>query len=131
MLCLESRIFIFSENYFSYLSKRNYKWVNKCFQIVLLLIYTLCCFFSDCIHRKTNLDHLNRGGWTPLMYAAYVGRDNILNMLLDAGARIDIQSKKVKLGSTALMLASYCATESIMYFLLQVSFLFELKHIMK
>ena len=55
------------------------------------------------------------------MYAAYVGRDTILNMLLDAGARIDIQSKKVKLGSTALMLASYCATESIMYFLLQVS----------
>ncbi|XP_066918575.1 ankyrin repeat and SAM domain-containing protein 3-like [Clytia hemisphaerica] len=73
----------------------------------------------DCIHKKSDLDHTNRGGWTPLMYAAYVGRDNILNMLLDAGARIDIQSKSVKLGSTALMLASYCATESIMYFLLQ------------
>lgn len=64
------------------------------------------------------MNHLNRGGWTALMYAAYVGRDNILNLLLEAGAKINIQSKKD--GFTALMLASYCASESIMYFLLQV-----------
>ncbi|XP_057302256.1 ankyrin repeat and SAM domain-containing protein 3-like isoform X2 [Hydractinia symbiolongicarpus] len=69
------------------------------------------------IERKSNLNHLNRGGWTALMYAAYVGRDNILNLLLEAGAKINIQSKKD--GCTALMLASYCASESIMYFLLQ------------
>ena len=52
------------------------------------------------------------------MYAAYVGRDNILNMLLEAGAKVDIPAKRN--GLTALMLASYCASESIMYFLLQV-----------
>ena len=64
------------------------------------------------------LDLINRGGWTPLMYAAYVGRDNILNLLLEAGAKIDIPAKKD--GLTALMLASYCASESIMFVLLQV-----------
>jgi len=64
-----------------------------------------------------DLDKVNTGGWTALMYAAYVGRDNILNMLLEAGAKIDIPAKRN--GLTALMLASYCASESIMYFLLQ------------
>lgn len=73
----------------------------------------------ECMRQKFNLDHLSRGGWSALMYAAYVGRANILNLLLEAGARIDIKSTNVKLGSTALMLASYCATENILFSLLQ------------
>lgn len=72
---------------------------------------------QDFIQRKADLNKINRGGWTPLMYAAYVGRDNILKTLLGAKAEVDIKSKKQ--GQTALMLASYCASESIIYFLLQ------------
>ena len=76
----------------------------------------------DFIGRKENINKQNCGGWTPLMYASYVGRDNILNLLLEAGAKTEISATKD--GLTALMLASYCATESIMYFLLQVYFRF-------
>lgn len=94
-----------------------FRWKKSSPRFVFFLLVFLSSDILDCIRRKDNLDHLNHGGWTPLMYAAYVGRDNILNLLLEAGAKIDIQSK---LGLTALMLASYCASESIMYFLLQV-----------
>ena len=72
---------------------------------------------EDFIRQKIDLNKLNRGGWTPLMYAAYVGRDNVLKTLLAANTEVDIQSKKH--GQTALMLASYCASEAIIYFLLQ------------
>ena len=58
------------------------------------------------------------GGWTALMYASYVGRDNIVNMLLEAGASVNIATPKM--GITALMLAADCGNESIAYFLVQV-----------
>ena len=69
--------------------------------------------------RSIDFDKKNRnGGWTALMYASYVGRDNIVNMLLEAGASVGIATPK--LGITALMLAADCGNESIAYFLVQV-----------
>lgn len=67
--------------------------------------------------REVNLDGKNRGGWTPLMYAAYIGHDNIANLLLEAGVNVNATTAK---GLTPLMLAASCGNESIAYFLLQV-----------
>lgn len=64
-----------------------------------------------------NLDGKNIGGWTPLMYASYIGHDNIVNLLLEAGVNVNAATAK---GSTSLMLAASCGNESIAYFLLQV-----------
>lgn len=64
-----------------------------------------------------DLDGKNIGGWTPLMYASYIGHDNIANLLLEA--RVNVNSTTAK-GLTPLMLAASCGNESIAYFLLQV-----------
>lgn len=64
-----------------------------------------------------NLDGKNIGGWTPLMYASYIGHDNIVNLLLEAGVNVNAATAK---GLTPLMLAASCGNESIAYFLLQV-----------
>ncbi len=34
---------------------------------------------------KTMVNQVNVGGWTPLMYASFVGRDTIVNLLLESG----------------------------------------------
>ena len=65
----------------------------------------------------TDINRQNAGSWTALMYASYIGHDNIVNLLLDAGARVDVKSSK---GATALMLTSSCGNESVGYFLIQV-----------
>jgi len=73
---------------------------------------------SQLISSGIELDRKNkRGGWTPIMYAAYVGRDTIVNLLLESGADVNIGT--TKMDTTALMLASDCGNESIVYFLLQ------------
>lgn len=72
----------------------------------------MCAF-----RREVDLDGKNIGGWTPLMYASYIGHDNIANLLLEA--RVNVNSTTAK-GLTPLMLAASCGNESIAYFLLQV-----------
>lgn len=67
--------------------------------------------------REVDLDGKNFGGWTPLMYASYIGHDNIANLLLEAGVNVNATTAK---GLTPLMLAASCGNESIAYFLLQV-----------
>lgn len=67
--------------------------------------------------REVDLDGKNIGGWTPLMYASYIGHDNIANLLLEAGVNVNATTAK---GLTPLMLAASCGNESIAYFLLQV-----------
>ncbi|KAM6897154.1 LOW QUALITY PROTEIN: ankyrin repeat and SAM domain-containing protein 3 [Xenentodon cancila] len=79
----------------------------------------------DCItKREVNLDGKNFGGWTPLMYAAYIGHDNIANLLLEAGVNVNSATAK---GLTPLMLAASCGNESIAYFLIQQGAELELK----
>ena len=51
------------------------------------------------------------------MYAAYIGHDNIANLLLEAGVSVNATTAK---GLSPLMLAASCGNESIAYFLLQV-----------
>lgn len=69
------------------------------------------------LRREVDLDGKNIGGWTPLMYASYIGHDNIANLLLEAGVNVNATTAK---GLTPLMLAASCGNESIAYFLLQV-----------
>ena len=71
---------------------------------------------------KEDLNKRNKGGWTPLMYAAYVGRDTIVMLLLDGGANIiivfqpGVSTKKL----SQLMVSAGSGIESVCY-LLQVS----------
>ncbi|XP_063714339.1 ankyrin repeat and SAM domain-containing protein 3-like isoform X2 [Symsagittifera roscoffensis] len=58
----------------------------------------------------------NVGGWTPLMYASYIGHDTVLDLLLEAGA--DVATVNMK-GRTALTLACCCGNEAAAYTLLQ------------
>ncbi|XP_035811935.2 ankyrin repeat and SAM domain-containing protein 3 isoform X2 [Amphiprion ocellaris] len=80
---------------------------------------------AECIKkREVDLNGKNIGGWTPLMYAAYIGHDNIANLLLEAGVNVNATTAK---GLTPLMLAASCGNESIAYFLLQQGAELELK----
>ncbi len=56
-------------------------------------------------------------GWTPLMYASYVGHDTIVNLLLDLGVE---PSRGTPTGLMPLMVAAGCGNESVCYFLMQV-----------
>ncbi|XP_037320083.2 ankyrin repeat and SAM domain-containing protein 3 [Pungitius pungitius] len=80
---------------------------------------------AECIKkREVDLNGKNIGGWTPLMYASYIGHDNIANLLLEAGVDVNATTDK---GLTPLMLAASCGNESIAYFLLQHGAELELK----
>ncbi|XP_068439332.1 ankyrin repeat and SAM domain-containing protein 3 isoform X2 [Clinocottus analis] len=80
---------------------------------------------AECIKkREVDLNGKNVGGWTPLMYASYIGHDNIANLLLEAGVNVNATTAK---RLTPLMLAASCGNESIAYFLLQQGAELELK----
>ncbi|KAF4791897.1 Ankyrin repeat and SAM domain-containing protein 3 [Turdus rufiventris] len=73
-----------------------------------------------------DLNQRNCGGWTPLMYASYIGHDNIVHLLLEAGVNVNMPTPE---GQTPLMLASSCGNESVAYFLLQQGAELEMKDI--
>lgn len=83
--------------------------------------FKMCIFFFTItlyhFRREVDLDAKNIGGWTPLMYASYIGHDNIANLVLEAGVNVNATTAK---GLTPLMLTASCGNESIAYFLLQV-----------
>ncbi|GCC31631.1 ankyrin repeat and SAM domain-containing protein 3 [Chiloscyllium punctatum] len=80
---------------------------------------------KQCIQSgKVNPNQKNRGGWTPLMYASYIGHDTVVHLLLEAGVDVNMTTEK---GQSALMLAASCGNESIAYFLLQQGAELELK----
>ncbi|XP_010157574.1 PREDICTED: ankyrin repeat and SAM domain-containing protein 3, partial [Eurypyga helias] len=82
---------------------------------------------QDCIQRgDVDLNKRNCGGWTPLMYASYIGHDTIVHLLLEAGVNVNIPTPE---GQTPLMLASSCGNESVAYFLLQQGAELEMKDI--
>jgi len=66
---------------------------------------------------EEDLNAKNSGGYTPLMYAAYIGHDNIVNMLIDAQVDVNLSNDK---GHTPLMLAASCGNESVCDFLKDV-----------
>ncbi|KAK3107869.1 hypothetical protein FSP39_024033 [Pinctada imbricata] len=74
----------------------------------------------DFISKQVDLNKKNRGGWTPLMYACYIGHDNIVNLLLDAsvnqGAELEARDAK---GWTALFHATYAGHQNMVKFLLE------------
>ncbi|XP_067407201.1 ankyrin repeat and SAM domain-containing protein 3 [Emydura macquarii macquarii] len=82
---------------------------------------------QECIQRgELDLNKRNCGGWTPLMYASYIGHDTIVHLLLEAGVSVNIPTLD---GQTPLMLASSCGNESVAYFLLQQGAELEMKDI--
>ncbi|XP_037546745.1 ankyrin repeat and SAM domain-containing protein 3 [Nematolebias whitei] len=105
-------------------------WLGDSLLNVPLDLHTACSIgqydvVAECIKRgEVNLDGKNIGGWSPLMYAAYIGHDNIVNLLLEAGVNVNATTAK---GLTPLMLAASCGNESIAYFLLQQGADLELK----
>lgn len=60
------------------------------------------------------------------MYAAYVGHDTVVNLLLDSHAD---PNKGTPFGLTPLMVAAGCGNESVCYFLIQVSLQTSLCHL--
>lgn len=78
------------------------------------------CYLSSLsvIFSEEDLNAKNSGGYTPLMYAAYIGHDNVVNMLIDA--QVDVNLSNLK-GHTPLMLAASCGNESVCDFLKDVS----------
>ncbi|NXG37588.1 ANKS3 protein, partial [Dromaius novaehollandiae] len=82
---------------------------------------------QECIQcGDLDLNKRNCGGWTPLMYASYIGHDTIVHLLLEAGVNVNIPTPE---GQTPLMLASSCGNESVAYFLLQQGAELEMKDI--
>uniref|UniRef100_H2ZWM3 Ankyrin repeat and sterile alpha motif domain containing 3 n=1 Tax=Latimeria chalumnae TaxID=7897 RepID=H2ZWM3_LATCH len=80
---------------------------------------------KNCIQSGSlDLNKKNLGGWTPLMYASYIGHDTIVHLLLEAGVDVNITTKD---GLTPLILAASCGNESIAYFLLQKGAELEMK----
>ncbi|KAH9514926.1 Ankyrin repeat and SAM domain-containing protein 3 [Bulinus truncatus] len=55
-------------------------------------------------------DRKNRGGWTPLMYASYIGHDNIVNLLIKEGCNMNMKNPR---GHTPLMLAASCGNDGV------------------
>lgn len=72
-------------------------------------------------YSEEDLNAKNSGGYTPLMYAAYIGHDNVVNMLIDAQVDVNLSNDK---GHTPLMLAASCGNESVCEFLKDVSAIF-------
>lgn len=90
---------------------------------ISLDLHTACAIgdyqvVNKCVVNKEDLNKRNKGGWTPLMYAAYVGRDTIVGLLLDGGANTNCASTK---NLSPLMVSAGSGIESVCYFLLQVS----------
>ncbi|KAJ6657563.1 hypothetical protein lerEdw1_002278 [Lerista edwardsae] len=86
-----------------------------------------CEVVQECIWRgELGLNQRNCGGWTPLMYASYIGHDTIVHMLLEAGVNVNVPTPE---GQTPLMLASSCGNKSVASCLLQQGAELEMKDI--
>uniref|UniRef100_A0A0N5ADS6 NAD(+) ADP-ribosyltransferase n=1 Tax=Syphacia muris TaxID=451379 RepID=A0A0N5ADS6_9BILA len=60
-------------------------------------------------------NRLNNSGWSPLMYAAYLGHGAVCSLLLEHNAQIDTANN---VGKTALMLAAACGNLQIVQLLI-------------
>ncbi|KAK7105889.1 hypothetical protein V1264_017212 [Littorina saxatilis] len=69
----------------------------------------------ECVRNLINrgeveIDRKNIGGWTPLMYASYIGHDHIVILLSDRGCNVNHKNQR---GHTPLMLAASCGNETV------------------
>ncbi|XP_052805036.1 ankyrin repeat and SAM domain-containing protein 3-like [Mya arenaria] len=69
----------------------------------------------DCVKEHiandlVDVDHRNKGGWTALMYACYIGHESIVSQLLDQGVSVNLRNGKKE---TALMLAASCGNDRV------------------
>lgn len=60
----------------------------------------------------------NADGWTPLMYAAYIGHDAVVTLLGECAADVNAVNQR---GQSALMLAASCGNEATCLALLKYS----------
>ncbi len=65
-----------------------------------------------------DVNEANSGGWTALMYAAYIGHERLCRLLLDSGAATESANRKQR---TALMLAASCGNDQTVRLLLEVT----------
>jgi len=70
----------------------------------------------DCSQTE-NLDSANAGGWTPLMYASYIGHDVVVQQLIEAGASVNSVNNK---GQSPLTLATSCGNDKTAELLIKV-----------
>ncbi|XP_018416735.1 PREDICTED: ankyrin repeat and SAM domain-containing protein 3 [Nanorana parkeri] len=72
---------------------------------------------QHCVRRRdVDLNQQNLGGWTPLMYASYIGHDAVVSLLLEAGVDVNCRTP---IGQTPLMLAASCGNEKVAHCLIQ------------
>ena len=65
------------------------------------------------------MDAKNRSGWSAMMYGAYMGHDDCIDVLIKYGADHNIKSPK---DCTPLILASMCGNDSVIKTLAKVCF---------
>lgn len=66
---------------------------------------------KDILDKNRQVNKLNRGGWSPLMYAAYMGHGDVIKLFLSIGAD---PNQRTPQGSTSLILAAMCGYDSVM-----------------
>uniref|UniRef100_A0A914W6K6 NAD(+) ADP-ribosyltransferase n=1 Tax=Plectus sambesii TaxID=2011161 RepID=A0A914W6K6_9BILA len=66
--------------------------------------------------QRCDVNEPNEGGWTALMYAAYLGHDAVCSYLLDSGAKVDQRNHRLQ---TPLMLAATCGNHTTIRLLLK------------
>lgn len=71
---------------------------------------------KELLLRGEEVNQQNRGGWTPLHFAAYIGHGRALSFLADSGAELERGDGE---GRSALMLAASCGNDAILRILLQ------------
>jgi len=70
-----------------------------------------------CSSQKEKLDCANEGGWTPLMYASYIGHELVVQQLLEAGVSVNSTNNK---GQSPLALATSCGNDKTAELLIKV-----------
>ncbi|KAL4229131.1 Ankyrin repeat and SAM domain-containing protein 3 [Mactra antiquata] len=68
------------------------------------------CVETHIIRGKIDIDKKNKGGWTALMYACYIGHESIVSLLLENGCNVNLRNQKKE---TSLMLASSCGNDRV------------------
>ncbi|MGO9122044.1 MAG: TerB N-terminal domain-containing protein [Desulfomonilaceae bacterium] len=78
------------------------------------------------LRQKADINVKGPDGWTPLMWAAVTGHVEVVRLLLDSGAEVNVAAKKS--GDTALILAALKGHTEVVRLLLSKNALVELKH---